>query len=118
MRYNSTYLMLNRAVECENGLMSYVYRDIGLSHYHQFTEDEEGTVVGAFLSDDWDHVSCYLKQLISSDDDGDDLLGKIASNMKEKFDKYWGSPKKMNKMIFILCVLDPWHKFFLVGFAL
>ncbi|KAM3199981.1 zinc finger BED domain-containing protein RICESLEEPER 2-like [Capsicum annuum] len=145
--------MLNRAVECENGLMSYVYRDIGLSHYLQFVKDEEGTVIGAFSSDDWDHVkkitnflqifydltkevsgslyvtsnlhflkiyevSCYLKQLISSDDDGDDLLGKITSNMKEKFDKYWGSPKKMNKMIFISCVLDPRHKFVSVGFAL
>ncbi|KAM3338045.1 zinc finger BED domain-containing protein RICESLEEPER 2-like [Capsicum galapagoense] len=110
-RWNSTYLMLNRAVECENGLMSYVYRDIGLSHYLQFVEDGEGTVIGVFLSDDWDH-------LISSDDDGDDLLGKIASNMKAKFDKYWGSPKKMNKMIFIACVLDPRHKFVSVDFAL
>ncbi|KAM3233280.1 hypothetical protein P3L10_018639 [Capsicum annuum] len=45
-----------RAVECENGLMSYVYRDIGLSHYLQFVEDEERTVVGVFSSDDLDHV--------------------------------------------------------------
>ncbi|XP_047255752.1 zinc finger BED domain-containing protein RICESLEEPER 2-like isoform X1 [Capsicum annuum] len=117
-RWNSIYLMLNRAIECENGFLSYVDRDIGLSHYLQFIEDEEGTVAGALSSDDWDHVSCYLKQLISSDDDGDDLLGKIASNMKENFDKYWGSPKKMNKIIFISCVLDPRHKFVSVGFAL
>ncbi|KAM3204385.1 hypothetical protein P3L10_027794 [Capsicum annuum] len=116
-RWNSTYLMLNRTVKCENGLMSYVYPDIGLSHCLRFVEDEEGIVVDAFSSDDWDHVnkitnflqifydltkevsgslyvtsnlhflkiyevSCYLKQLISNDDDGDDLLGKIASNMK------------------------------------
>ncbi|XP_069152056.1 zinc finger BED domain-containing protein RICESLEEPER 2-like [Solanum lycopersicum] len=38
--------------------------------------------------------------------------------MREKFDKYWGTPKKMNKMIFISCVLDPRHKFISVGFAL
>ncbi|KAM3238296.1 zinc finger BED domain-containing protein RICESLEEPER 2-like [Capsicum annuum] len=116
-RWNSTYLMLNRAVECENGLMSYVYRDIGLSHYLRFIEDEEGTIVCAFSSDDWDHVkkiTNFLQifydltkevsgslYLILSGDYGDDLLGKIASNMKKKFDKYWGSPKKMNKMIFI-----------------
>ncbi|KAF3637217.1 hypothetical protein FXO38_23819 [Capsicum annuum] len=93
-----------RAIECKNGLLSYVDRDIGLSHYLQFVEDEKGTVAGVLSSDDWDH-------LISSDDNGDDLLGKIASNMKEKFDKYWGNPKKMNKMIFISCVLDPQHKF-------
>ncbi|KAM3284669.1 hypothetical protein P3S67_023468 [Capsicum chacoense] len=55
-RWNSTYLMLNRVFECENGLMSYVYHDIGLSHYLRFVEDEKGTVVGAFSSDDWDHV--------------------------------------------------------------
>ncbi|KAF3672608.1 hypothetical protein T459_16663 [Capsicum annuum] len=78
-----------RAIECKNGLLSYVDRDIGLSHYLQFVEDEKGTVAGVLSSDDWDHVSCYFKQLISSDDNGDDLLGKIASNMKEKFDKYW-----------------------------
>ncbi|KAM3252432.1 hypothetical protein P3L10_006502 [Capsicum annuum] len=89
VRWNSTYLMLNRAIECEHEFLSYVDRDIGLSHYLQFIEDEKGTVAGALSSDDWDH-------LISSDDDGDDLLGKIASNMKEKFDKYRGSPKKMN----------------------
>ncbi|PHT40313.1 hypothetical protein CQW23_19167 [Capsicum baccatum] len=38
--------MLNRVIECENGFLSYVDRDIGLSHYLQFVEDEEGTVVG------------------------------------------------------------------------
>lgn len=57
-----------------------------------------------------------MKKLISSEDD--DLLGKIASNMREKFVKYWGIPKKINKMIFISCVLDPRHKLVSVGFAL
>ncbi|PHT45394.1 Flowering time control protein FPA [Capsicum baccatum] len=71
-----------RAIECKNGLLSYVDHDIGLSHYLQFVKDEKGTVTAVLSSDDWDH-------LISSDDDGDDLLGKIALNMKEKFDKYW-----------------------------
>ncbi|KAH0634432.1 hypothetical protein KY290_037845 [Solanum tuberosum] len=157
-RWNSTYLMLNRAIEFENVFSSYAARDIGLLHYLQFVEDEDGkdehrSVVGALLSDDWDNVrkianflqifydltrevsgshyvtanshflkicevSCYLKQLISSEEDNEDLLGKIASNMREKFDKYWGTPKKMNKMIFISCVLDPRHKFVSVGFAL
>ncbi|KAH0648267.1 hypothetical protein KY285_033515 [Solanum tuberosum] len=152
-RWNSTYLMLNRTIEFENMFSSYVDRDIGLLHYLQFVEDEDGTVVGALLSDDWNNVkkvvdflqifydltreasgsqyvtsnlhflkisevSCYLKKLIVSEDDTDDLLGKIAKNMREKFDKYWGTPNKMNKMIFISCVLDPRHKFVSVGFAL
>ena len=38
--------------------------------------------------------------------------------MKEKFDKYWGDTEKMNKMVFIPCVLDPRHKFITLGFAL
>ncbi|KAH0712018.1 hypothetical protein KY289_007977 [Solanum tuberosum] len=157
-RWNSTYLMLNRAIEFENAFSSYAARDIGLLHYLQFVDDEDGndedeSAVGALLSDDWDNVrkianflqifydltrevsgshyitanshflkicevSCYLKQLISSEDDNDDLLRKIASNMREKFDKYWDTPKKMNKMIFISCVLDHRHKFVSVGFAL
>ncbi|KAH0648272.1 hypothetical protein KY285_033520 [Solanum tuberosum] len=152
-RWNSTYLMLNRAIEFENMFSSYVDRDIGLLHYLQFGEDEDGTAAGALSSDDWNNVkkiadflqifydltgevsrsqyvtsnlhflkicevSCYLKKLIVSEDDTDDLLGKIAKNMIEKFDKYYGTPNKMNKMIFISCVLDPRHKFVSVGFAL
>ncbi|KAH0686207.1 hypothetical protein KY284_016760 [Solanum tuberosum] len=35
---------------------SYAARDIGLLHYFQFVEDEDGSVVGALLSVDWDNV--------------------------------------------------------------
>ncbi|KAH0633277.1 hypothetical protein KY284_036063 [Solanum tuberosum] len=55
-RRNSTYLMLNRAIEFENVFSSYVDRDIGLLHYLQFVEDEDGTTAGAFLSDDRNNV--------------------------------------------------------------
>ena len=49
----------------------------------------------------------------------DDLdLSKMALGMKEKFKKYWGTPEKMNKMIFIASVLDPRNKFVYVSFAL
>jgi hypothetical protein len=27
--------------------------------------------------------------------------------MKDKYDKYWGDPVKMNKYIFIASILDP-----------
>uniref|UniRef100_A0A3Q7G0U9 HAT C-terminal dimerisation domain-containing protein n=1 Tax=Solanum lycopersicum TaxID=4081 RepID=A0A3Q7G0U9_SOLLC len=57
----------------------------------------------------------YLNQLISNEDQ---VLAKMTENMKEKFDKYWGDAEKMNKMIFIPCVLDPRHKFSTLGFAL
>nr|XP_016506604.1 PREDICTED: zinc finger BED domain-containing protein RICESLEEPER 1-like [Nicotiana tabacum] len=60
-------------------------------------------------------VVVYLKQLILNEDI---LLGSMEKKMKEKFDKYWGDPEKMNKMIFISCVLDPRYKFDSVSFAL
>lgn len=60
-------------------------------------------------------LDAYLKLCIASDDLD---LSKMASGMKEKFKKYWGTPEKMNKMIFIASVLDPRNKFVYVSFAL
>ena len=37
-------------------------------------------------------------------------MGKIATNMMEKFDKYWGHPDKMNPILFLGTVLDPRYK--------
>lgn len=56
-----------------------------------------------------------LKDLIQSE--GSDL-SEMAANMKEKFDTYWGKPEKMNKMIFIACILDPRYKDEYVTYAL
>nr|XP_018626664.1 zinc finger BED domain-containing protein RICESLEEPER 2-like [Nicotiana tomentosiformis] len=42
----------------------------------------------------------------------------MAKKMKEKFDKYWGDPGKMNNIIFISCILDPRYKLESVGYAL
>ncbi|KAL3363212.1 hypothetical protein AABB24_012486 [Solanum stoloniferum] len=65
-------------------------------------------------SDDVD-LDAYLKVCMTSDDV---KLSKMASQMKEKFKKYWGTPKKMNKILFIASVLDPRNKFVCVSFAL
>ncbi|KAH0761723.1 hypothetical protein KY290_017796 [Solanum tuberosum] len=40
---------------------NYVARDIGLLHYFQFVEDEDGSVVGALLSVDWDNLALHFK---------------------------------------------------------
>ncbi|XP_075500477.1 zinc finger BED domain-containing protein RICESLEEPER 2-like [Primulina tabacum] len=58
---------------------------------------------------------CVLKLLIEDDDIN---LSLMARRMKAKFDKYWGAPEKMNKMIFVFCVLDPRFKFDYVAFVL
>ena len=34
----------------------------------------------------------------------------MATNMREKFDKYWGHPEKMNPILFLGTVLDPRYK--------
>ncbi|KAH0650464.1 hypothetical protein KY284_030376 [Solanum tuberosum] len=60
-------------------------------------------------------LDAYLKVCMTSDDVD---LSKMASEMKEKFKKYWGTPEKMNKMLFIASVLDPRNKFVYVSFAL
>lgn len=43
-------------------------------------------------------LSCVLKLLVESDDI---VLAMMEKRMKSKFEKYWGAPEKMNKMIFI-----------------
>ncbi|XP_047259711.1 zinc finger BED domain-containing protein DAYSLEEPER-like [Capsicum annuum] len=60
-------------------------------------------------------VVVYLNQLIASEDTD---LSNMARKMKEKFDKYWGDPIKINKIIFISCVLDPRYKLDSVAYAL
>ncbi|XP_073153666.1 zinc finger BED domain-containing protein RICESLEEPER 2-like [Henckelia pumila] len=60
-------------------------------------------------------VSCLLRMLVDSDDID---LSFMAERMKAKFDKYWGAPEKMNKMIFVACVLDRRFKFEYVSFVL
>ena len=42
---------------------------------------------------------------------GDDLeMSMMANKMKEKYDKYWGDPEKINLVILIVVVFDPRYK--------
>ncbi|XP_075091908.1 zinc finger BED domain-containing protein RICESLEEPER 2-like [Nicotiana tabacum] len=104
-RWNSTYLMLCRAVEFESAFSHYASSEIGLRHYleHSYIEVEIPT------------VAVYLKQLIANEDT---ILSEMTKKMKGKFDKYWGDPGKMNKIIFISCILDPRYKLESNGYAL
>ncbi|XP_060182751.1 zinc finger BED domain-containing protein RICESLEEPER 2-like [Lycium barbarum] len=149
-RWNSTYLMLSRAVEFENAFSNYASREIGLRHYLENSYVEIGITAGELLSSDWVHVkritrfleifylltlkisgsryvtsnihfleicavAVYLNQLMASEDTG---LSDMAKKMQEKFNKYWGDPAKMNKIIFISCILDPHYKLESVSYAL
>jgi hypothetical protein len=37
----------------------------------------------------------------------DEIFKKMAAKMKDKYQKYWGDPEKMNKYIFFAAILDP-----------
>ncbi|XP_021768560.1 zinc finger BED domain-containing protein RICESLEEPER 2-like [Chenopodium quinoa] len=52
-------------------------------------------------------VCILLKDLVSSDDPDMCLM---ACRMKDKYEKYWGDPEKINLLIFIVVVLDPRYK--------
>ncbi|KAM3218306.1 zinc finger BED domain-containing protein RICESLEEPER 2-like [Capsicum annuum] len=60
-------------------------------------------------------LDLILKEMIENKDSN---LKKMAASMREKFRKYWGTPDKMNKMIFISSVLDPRNKLEYVSFAI
>uniref|UniRef100_A0A803MKN7 BED-type domain-containing protein n=1 Tax=Chenopodium quinoa TaxID=63459 RepID=A0A803MKN7_CHEQI len=137
IRWNSTYLMLNAAIELEDAFERYSEED---PHYVVDLNERDGK--GSPDSDDWNNVrrfseflqafydltlhvsgSLYvtsnlffhelvsvvvlLKDLVSSDDPDMCLM---ACRMKEKYEKYWGDPEKINLLIFIVVVLDPRYK--------
>uniref|UniRef100_A0A3Q7GSP9 hAT-like transposase RNase-H fold domain-containing protein n=1 Tax=Solanum lycopersicum TaxID=4081 RepID=A0A3Q7GSP9_SOLLC len=60
-------------------------------------------------------LDAYLKLCMDSDDLD---LSKMASELIEEFKNYCGTPEKMNKIIFIVFVLDPRNKFVYVNFSL
>ncbi|XP_075094743.1 zinc finger BED domain-containing protein RICESLEEPER 2-like [Nicotiana tabacum] len=102
---------LKRDVELESVFSHYASSEIVLRHYLEHSYIEIGIPTCEFLSSDWEN----LKQLITNEDI---VLSEMAKKMKEKFDKYWGDPGKMNKIIFISCILDPRYKLESVGYAL
>lgn len=49
-------------------------------------------------------------ELIQWSQDDNSILKNMAVSMKAKYDKYWGSIRKVNKLLFIVVVLDPRYK--------
>lgn len=81
-----------------------------LQHFYELTKKVSGTnyvtsntffeEVAAinYLLDKWS------ERVICGDDE---VFKNMAIKMKDKYDKYWGDPEKMNKYIFIAAILDP-----------
>ncbi|CAM0911113.1 unnamed protein product [Alopecurus aequalis] len=81
-----------------------------LQHFYDLTNKVSGTkyvtantffeeiAAVNYLLDEWsEHVIC----------DDDAIFKNMAAKMKDKYEKYWGDPEKMNKYIFIAAILDP-----------
>ncbi|CAO2816261.1 unnamed protein product [Amaranthus hypochondriacus] len=65
--------------------------------------------------DDITDVDCLLKEWCESPDFE---FKEMAKRMKEKCDKYWGDPKKLNVMLYVAAVLDPRYKWETVEFGI
>ncbi|KAM3284266.1 zinc finger BED domain-containing protein RICESLEEPER 2-like [Capsicum chacoense] len=120
-RWNFTYLMLETAEKIEKAFDRFDLYDDNFNSYLSTNVCEDGSVAGSrYVTcnvhfEDICELDSYLKECMTSDDVE---LCKIAMGMKEKFKNYWGTPKKINKMIFIASMLDPRNKFEYVSFSL
>ncbi|XP_073017778.1 zinc finger BED domain-containing protein RICESLEEPER 2-like [Primulina eburnea] len=101
-RWNSTFLMLNVTQKFERAFDRLDEQDVCFKLDLQYKE--------------WSDIV---------DDDGgewqesDDLdVYAMGMRMRKKFDKYWGEPEKVNKLLYIAVVLDPRHKLDFVEFML
>ncbi|XP_042451632.1 zinc finger BED domain-containing protein RICESLEEPER 2-like [Zingiber officinale] len=65
------------------------------------------------------HEISYIHTILKEWQQSDDIdVYSMGIRMKNKFDKYWGDPEKMNKLLYIAVVLDPRHKLDFVEFML
>uniref|UniRef100_A0A7N0TTA3 Transposase n=1 Tax=Kalanchoe fedtschenkoi TaxID=63787 RepID=A0A7N0TTA3_KALFE len=126
-RWNSTYLMLSTAEKFERAFNRYEECDP-----HLITEllaSKEGIPEPS----DWVNVRRFIKFLKPfydltlkvfgssyittnnflqeiGEDDQDFEVACMASRMKEKFNKYWGSIDHLNFSLHLVVILDPRHK--------
>lgn len=62
---------------------------------------------------------CGILKMISVARDGDDFdISVMALGMKSKYDKYWGSARNINVLLFIAVILDPRRKMKFVRWAI
>ena len=140
-RWNSTYLMLNAALDFQKAFDRMIDDDGHYAPY--FRDDENGSKrIGPPTDMDWEKAqyfadfleifydatnmfsasstvtSCFtyneickvytsLKNLARNEDP---LLHEMAIAMKMKFDKYWETTAKINKLLIVGTILDPRRK--------
>ncbi|XP_019155791.1 PREDICTED: zinc finger BED domain-containing protein RICESLEEPER 2-like [Ipomoea nil] len=132
-RWNSTYMMLSAALLYEKVFEEYASSDNGfksdlgennisnfmdwetisglvqiLKSFYEMTVRISGSLYvtsNTFFSEISD-LSCLLSNMVEADGS----VKLMGTNMRAKFDKYWGEPEKMNFLIFYANILDPRDK--------
>ncbi|XP_019179230.1 PREDICTED: zinc finger BED domain-containing protein RICESLEEPER 2-like [Ipomoea nil] len=131
-RWNSTYIMLNTAIQYQVVFDAYERNDpsysadLGsaptfldwcsveslvklLKAFYDMTVRISGSLYvtsNTFFSEISD-LSCMLEAMVNSEQGTEKAMG---TQMRNKFDKYWGDPEKMNSIIFFANILDPRDK--------
>ncbi|XP_050890290.1 zinc finger BED domain-containing protein RICESLEEPER 1-like [Lathyrus oleraceus] len=63
------------------------------------------------------HVSAIYCELKQAPLNLNDFFASVGGDMMEKYNRYWGSPDKMNKMIYFGIILDPRYKLSYIEWA-
>ncbi|XP_031106328.1 zinc finger BED domain-containing protein RICESLEEPER 2-like [Ipomoea triloba] len=131
-RWNSTYIMLNTAIEYQRVFDMLAETDPSFSAdlddvpcfldwssveslvkllktFYEMTVRISGSLYvtsNTFFSEISD-LSCMLEDMVLAEPETDKVMGQ---QMKTKFHKYWGDPAKMNFLIFYANILDPRDK--------
>ncbi|XP_019172864.1 PREDICTED: zinc finger BED domain-containing protein RICESLEEPER 2-like [Ipomoea nil] len=131
-RWNSTYMILNTALQYQKAFEAYendasLNADLSdsipnfmdwlsvqslvnfLKGFYEMTVRISGSLYvtsNTFFSEISD-LGCMLDDMVNSVSTSEKEMG---SHMKQKFEKYWGDPEKMNILIFYANILDPRDK--------
>ncbi|XP_057990566.1 zinc finger BED domain-containing protein RICESLEEPER 2-like [Hevea brasiliensis] len=111
-KWNSTYLMLNAVQKFENAFYRYATID---PCFKLDLQSGSRYVTSNIFFNEISSVDCLLQEWQGSDNME---LACMGDRMKVKFDKYWGDPDKMNKIIYISVVVDPRYKMEFMKFSL
>ncbi|KAH9803374.1 BED-type domain-containing protein [Citrus sinensis] len=103
-RWNSTYLMLMTALKFQAAFDRMAEVD---KPYEAFFAEKKIMLEGVTSNLCYDITGLIESSLTALQESTDPWVSSMAYSMMEKFDKYWESTGKINKMLIIASILDP-----------